>query len=37
MVKKDLGTALDTVAKGLDVDPQCMLVYMTLGSLEMQR
>ncbi|XP_065888673.1 mitochondrial import receptor subunit TOM70-like [Dysidea avara] len=37
MVRKDLVTALDTVAKGLDVDPHCMLVYMTLGSLEMQR
>ena len=37
MAKKDLNTAIATIQKGLKVDPHCMLVYMTLGSLELQR
>ena len=37
MARKDISTAIATVNKGVKVDPYCMLVYMTLGSLELQR
>jgi len=37
MARKDIDTAIATINKGLKADPYCMLVYMTLGSLELQR
>lgn len=37
MARKDISTAIATINKGVKVDPYCMLAYMTLGSLELQR
>ena len=37
MAKKDINAAIETINEGLKVDPYCMLAYMTLGSLELQR
>ena len=37
MAKKDINTAIAIIHKGLKADPYCMLGYMTLGSLELQR
>lgn len=37
MSRKDINSAIATIDKGLKADPYCMLAYMTLGSLELQR
>ena len=37
MAKKDINAAIATINRGLKADPYCMLGYMTLGSLELQR
>ena len=37
MSRKDINSAIATIDRGLKADPYCMLAYMTLGSLELQR